>query len=248
MTDLSAAMESSAIDNTAWPKSIHRLHLGAMDAGMALDHLSACLFNENWLHLGDFSERLEQSPSIRRTPAGLFRLARPTAVNRPEEQATYFLPFWYQKGTRLPFRENGLTFIFSEHFFEHVFLDEACELFKECFRVLGTGGAMRVAVPDADLRTYEAPEPAGFSTGGQRWTDPGKHKSRWSVYSLTYVLQWIGFRTRGVVYCDRHGRHHVDVPTSQQPFYDDCSDRELIKSTRYIARLRNSLIVDAVKP
>ena len=236
------------MDSSAWPESIHRLHLGAMDAGAVQDHLSACLFNEGWLHLGDYSERLEQIASTCQIPAGPFRITRVAALDRRKKPATYFLPFWYQKGMRLPFAAKCFTFIFSEHFFEHLFLDEACELFKECFRILKDKGSMRVVVPDADLRTYQAAEPVGFSTGGARWIDPEKHKSRWSVYSLTYVLQWIGFRTRAVVYCDRNGRHHVDMPDSQQPFYRNCVDHEIINSTRYIARLRNSLIVDAIKP
>jgi len=68
---------------------------------------------------------------------------------------------------------------------------------------------LRVAVPDADLWTYMAPEPAGYTTGDDRWFHPDKHKTRWSIYGLNYVLSEIGFHTRGLVDCDKFGQYLV---------------------------------------
>jgi predicted SAM-dependent methyltransferase len=161
---------------------------------------------------------------------------------------TVLSPFHYKKGDRLPFENSAFSFIFSEHFFEHLFLDEASELFKECYRVLQPGGCMRTVVPDADLRTYEPPEPVGFTTGGTAWTDPGKHKTRWSIYSLTYCLGEIGFKSKGIVYCDKEGNYHKNLPGKGDCLYAGCVEDRMIYDFRYVQRLDNSLMVDSVKP
>ena len=41
---------------------------------------------------------------------------------------TNFCDFYYQKGDRLPFDDNSINLVFSEHFFEHLFFDEALSL------------------------------------------------------------------------------------------------------------------------
>jgi predicted SAM-dependent methyltransferase len=50
----------------------------------------------------------------------------------------------------LPFADQSVRGIFSEHFFEHVsYEDEAPALLRECRRVLQPGGVLRLIVPDA---------------------------------------------------------------------------------------------------
>lgn len=164
---------------------------------------------------------------------------------REFRERTTVLPFHYGRGERMSFEDRSFDFVFSEHFFEHLFLDEAAALFGECKRVLKRGGCIRTVVPDADLRTYEAPESVGFTTEGATWTDPGKHKTRWSLYSLAYVLEQQGLRVRGVVFCDKEGGYHNDPPKPDDPFYDGCTDHESIMSTGYIRRFGHSLVVDA---
>jgi predicted SAM-dependent methyltransferase len=204
-----------------------RLHIGATRKQLRNPRLAPLLTNE-WIHLGD-PDLLEQtfSPST-----GLSQL--------------HYLPFFYKKGDRLRFDDETFVYIFSEHFFEHLFLDEACELLKECVRVLAPGGCIRVVVPDADLRTYQPIERVGFTTGDPRWFHPDKHKTRWSIYSLSYVLAEIGLRTRGVVFCDKHGKYHQNAPIDTS-FYAKCPDQGFIANTDYILRYSKSLVVDAVK-
>jgi len=206
-----------------------RLHIGASRQQLAVPEFHALRTGE-WIHLGDPEPIDETSPP------------------EPSAGRDAYLSFYWKRGDRLPFDDGAFTFVFSEHFFEHLFLDEAAELLKECYRVMQPGACLRIAVPDADLRTYLDPEPVGFSTGDGRWYHPDKHKTRWSIYSLGYVLEQIGFVTRPVVYCDKYGDYHVDLPEPSEPFYAACLDHDIVLDWTYVGRFRNSLIVDASKP
>ena len=50
----------------------------------------------------------------------------------------------------LPFENNSVDLIFSEHFIEHINQAEGINFFRECRRVLKPGGIVRVATPDLD--------------------------------------------------------------------------------------------------
>jgi len=51
----------------------------------------------------------------------------------------------------LPYDENSVDFIYSEHFIEHLTVDEGLKMLKECHRILNPGGVLRVATPDLDF-------------------------------------------------------------------------------------------------
>jgi predicted SAM-dependent methyltransferase len=59
----------------------------------------------------------------------------------------------------LPYNDNSAPNIFSSHFFEHIFKNEAEALTKECYRVLKPGGIIRICVPSL-LNEIEAIENA----------------------------------------------------------------------------------------
>lgn len=48
----------------------------------------------------------------------------------------------------LPFSDASVDFIYSSHAFEHFLYTQALALTKECFRVLKSGGVLRIVVPD----------------------------------------------------------------------------------------------------
>ena len=51
----------------------------------------------------------------------------------------------------LPFESNCCKEIFSEHCIEHIdYPDTACNLFRECFRILKPSGLLRFSVPDTE--------------------------------------------------------------------------------------------------
>lgn len=48
----------------------------------------------------------------------------------------------------LPFQCQSLCAIYASHLLEHLYLEEAKRLLKECFRTLQPGGVLRMVVPD----------------------------------------------------------------------------------------------------
>jgi predicted SAM-dependent methyltransferase len=60
----------------------------------------------------------------------------------------------------LPFSEDAVAAIYSEHFFEHLHLEsEARPFLRECLRCLQPAGVLRLVVPDAGeyVRAYNSP-------------------------------------------------------------------------------------------
>lgn len=66
----------------------------------------------------------------------------------------------------LPVGDGTIDFIFSEHFIEHVTLEQAQALLRECHRVLRPGGVVRISTPD--LRKLTTEYQAGRTS---EWTD-----------------------------------------------------------------------------
>jgi len=117
---------------------------------------------------------------------------------------------------------------------------------KECMRIMRPGAVIRTCVPDADLRTYLKPEPVGFPGPKTSFTDPTKHKTRWSVYSLSAILELIGFLPVPLVYCTKTGEFIEQNPTASA--YPGNPDVESVARMDYVSRRRCSLIVDGQKP
>ncbi len=60
----------------------------------------------------------------------------------------------------LPFANNSVQGIFTEHFFEHIdYVEEVPDFLAECYRVLQPGGVLRIIVPDIEkyLKAYCQP-------------------------------------------------------------------------------------------
>ena len=159
---------------------------------------------------------------------------------------TNFEPFYYRRGDSLPFDDSSISFIYSEHFFEHLFQDEALSLFRECRRILRPFGVIRTCVPDSDLRTYEPPEPEGYPDSNLPMTHSDKHKTRWSVYSLSEALREAGMEPVPLRYCDREGAYIRTDPQDIRDSYEHCTDGEMIFELGYVMR-PDSLIVDGIK-
>lgn len=51
----------------------------------------------------------------------------------------------------LPYQDNSISYIYNEHFIEHLTSNEAISFLKECYRVLKPGGVIRTATFDLDI-------------------------------------------------------------------------------------------------
>jgi predicted SAM-dependent methyltransferase len=201
---------------------------------------SRAFLDKSWIHYGD----APYQASWLRTLVRRIRQRR-RGITNPEElySKTNFTPFYYRKGDTLPIEDASIGFIFSEHFFEHLFLDEAIALMRECNRVLTAHGVLRISVPDSELRTYEPAETVGFPDRKMSFNHPAKHKTRWTVYALTEALRLAGFEPHAIRYCDRDGTYIRAEPTP----YDQCPENELVTDFSYLQR-PDSLIVDGLRP
>ena len=50
----------------------------------------------------------------------------------------------------LPYQDNSVSFIFNEHFIEHLEDQDGTNFLEECFRVLKIDGILRISCPDLD--------------------------------------------------------------------------------------------------
>ena len=239
-----------------------RLHIGAA----RLDNLSSevlqATLNKTWIHLGDQKRKQHYSYSY------IIRLLQENKIidivniivgkikksviyqngrkdyNNDYYISTHFMPFFYKKENYLPFKDDSFGYIFSEHFFEHLFLDEALSLFRECYRVLRWNGIVRICVPDADLRP--TPEPVGHPSIKMPYTHPDKHKTRWSVYSLPEIIRLAGFEPVPIRYYDKIKKYHEVILPDLEELYQSCADPEMALDFTHIQR-KDSLIVDGIK-
>jgi predicted SAM-dependent methyltransferase len=56
--------------------------------------------------------------------------------------------FYHDLSISLPLCSNSVDFIYSSHFFEHLFKDDALMLLKSCFEALKPSGTLRISIPD----------------------------------------------------------------------------------------------------
>jgi len=113
---------------------------------------------------------------------------------------------------RLPFEDNSIDFIMTEHAVEHITQHEAYQFFEECMRVLKFGGVFRITIPDIkkvymncddhyrgfvkaylhkEVTTKIAVEQLIFNFG---------HRSFWTADLLMATLSIVGFKIEATDY------------------------------------------------
>ena len=248
--------------------SIKRLQLGTSRLENLEPKLLETFLDKSWLHFGDapvsehnikkwtwqnFVRKYKRRSLPGHIVHNLGKLFKKKGKQYSQEEleqlyeGTNFVEFYFSKGDQLPLEEESIDFVFSEHFFEHLFLDEILALFRECNRILKPNGVFRVCVPDSDLITICEPEVVGFPETHMPFTDPRKHKTRWSIYSLCEALCIAGFSPYPLVYSDKTGKQKRQLPISGDERYSKCPEQDLVYRMDFILRTENSLIVDGVK-
>jgi predicted SAM-dependent methyltransferase len=99
----------------------------------------------------------------------------------------------------LPLPANSVDFIYSSHFFEHIFKDEAAALLKQCAIALKPGGTIRISIPDLAFavslygqgRKEEMLEDYFFVSGKGSYL--ARHKYMYDFDMIRSVLEEAGF-------------------------------------------------------
>jgi SAM-dependent methyltransferase len=139
----------------------------------------------------------------------------------------------------LPFENDSVDFIFSEHVVEHLRPFEAWHYFEECFRILKRGGVVRTTVPDiTQVWTKKDPEYAAF-VAQRGWGDGSQkssiqhlvfnhgHQSLWTPSLLATVQAAIGFL---VVYARPYHSDFEPLSNLEQHGIDLGKENNLIES------------------
>ena len=113
----------------------------------------------------------------------------------------------------MPFSDNSVAIVYSEHFFEHLDYPGPAERFlKECRRILKPGGTFSIGVPDTQsaLEAYVGPDNKGYFTLAKAKWHPGwcqtrlehinyhfrqgtEHRFAYDFETLNHVLTKTGF-------------------------------------------------------
>lgn len=121
---------------------------------------------------------------------------------------------------RLPFDDNSVNFVFTEHVIEHIGGPDAMRFFLECHRILKPGGVVRTAVPDLE-RFYRLATDAhirmqhGFGADSEDREAATRliifgygHQSCWTEELLDTMLRLAHFVT---IRCSVGKSHHAEL-------------------------------------
>jgi predicted SAM-dependent methyltransferase len=104
----------------------------------------------------------------------------------------------------LPFENETISFIFSEHMIEHLTISEAEQFLMECIRVLKPTGIMRISTPNLD-HVIDAYISGDIGHWGGLWQPENRcklineafyswgHKFLYNKEEIIRILQQIGF-------------------------------------------------------
>ncbi len=99
----------------------------------------------------------------------------------------------------IPLKDQTVDFIYSSHFLEHLFKNDAERLLIDCYRVLKSDGVIRVSIPDLDyaISLYAQGEKdkmlANYFFVEDRGSFLSSHKYMYDFDSLKSLLEKIGF-------------------------------------------------------
>jgi len=115
----------------------------------------------------------------------------------------------------LPLKDQTADFIYSSHFLEHLFKNDAQNLLNESFRVLKPGGIIRVCVPDLEyaVTMYNRGEKKemleNYFFVEDKESFLARHKYMYDFELLKDILEKIGFTN--IVRCDYRKGQTPDI-------------------------------------
>jgi predicted SAM-dependent methyltransferase len=118
---------------------------------------------EGWINVdGSWNARLAKHPFLRRLLTSMHFLAKDKSEIPWSSKV-----FIHDIRKPLPFPDGSASAIYASHVLEHLYHEDAKRLIREAFRVLRSGGVLRVVVPDlsAIVQEYLGGRPFGQLSG-----------------------------------------------------------------------------------
>jgi len=123
----------------------------------------------------------------------------------------------------LPFTDNEVDYIYSSHMLEHLSRNKADFVLKECYRVLKSGGVLRLVLPDLRLliEEYLKNKQAGDATAADKFIESlnlsdNENPKRLINRVLSQGHQWV-YDFDSIVYqLSRIGFNEVNKQTPRQ--------------------------------
>lgn len=123
--------------------------------------------------------------------------------------------FYHDLALSLPLHDNTVDFIYSSHFFEHLFKDDAANLLKACAQALKPGATIRISIPDLAYaislyglgKRNEMLEDYFFVAGKGSYL--ARHKYMYDFDLIKSALEQAGFS--GVTRCEYHQGKTPDI-------------------------------------
>jgi len=140
----------------------------------------------------------------------------------------------------LPFPDNSVKMVYSEHFFEHLSLEDGSRFIRECLRVLLPGGRFSVGVPNAALCMQD------YVSGD---------RDKWLKVRDRYHPKWCSTPMHSVNYFFRQDGEHKYVYDPEtliglirESGFSNAHERSWEPGLDLEARRDGTLYVDAEKP
>lgn len=139
----------------------------------------------------------------------------------------------YNDVTKLKFKDNSVDLIYASHVLEYFDREEGILVLKEWYRVLKSGGVLRIAVPDFETMTnlyyfneINLNDILGPMFGKMKMGDKNiYHKTVYDFKSLSNLLSKIGFN-KSYEYNWKDYKVHRDNDDHSQAYLNPKGDKD----------------------
>lgn len=120
----------------------------------------------------------------------------PSAMKERYQITEEYIYYQADLSLRQPFQDNSFSYAFAEDFIEHLNQADSLIFLNECYRVLATGGILRLSFPSLEgvlKRHFSSSNMKELQQGKKDAYEQFEHLHFYSREELTLVAEHIGF-------------------------------------------------------
>jgi len=185
--------------------------------------------HSSWVNVdGSWNARLAKYPLLRK----IFSSLRILPAEKAEVSWSRDI-FIHDIRKPLPFQDSSADAVYASHVLEHLYREQGQQIVREAFRVLASGGIVRMIVPDlqAIVREYLGDRPFGELSPSAKSLPPG------DLFNERLLMRWPSPAKRSVV---------LQIYEAWQDFhshkwmYDEQSLTALLRSVGFVDVVRRN--------